>query len=673
MSTVPHDSLAADQPTPTGAVTVRERSTTNQATPYVASWPPKPLAVGLLFVAVAAVFGQCVTFDFVDWDDRRHLIDNVYLLPPSWPGLAQFWTEPYDHLYIPLSYTWFAAQAWLSQWLAGAERLSPSVFHATSLALHIACVLLAWMLLRRLVRDDLAALFGALLFAIHPLQAESVAWVSEQRGLLSAALALGAMNLYFASGAANDCASGPNARGKRWYYPLATLLFVLSLLAKPNTAIVPALVALVSIAWLQTPWRRTLTSLAPWAFAAAAALIGAKLLQGNTELKFVPALGQRLWIMGDALGFYLNKLVWPLELGFDYGCSPQVVLASPQVYVTWLVPAILTMLAWASPARRAWLVCWGWMVLALAPVLGLVPFIYQEVSTTADRYMYMPLFGAALALALVIQRFHDVFVMSAAGACLGLLALLGFEQTATWTDNATLFNHGLEVNPASYTAHYNLAARYLMNEQTDEAEKELRQCLAANPDYAWAHNALGVVMAGRADRAGAIAEYRAALAIDANYADARGNLANALWQTGDRNAAIAEYRRAIESAPDNAAIRKNFARLLTEMGRSAESIEQLELAIAYRSGPMRRSERLAREAMQRQDWPQAAAHWRDVLTQQPTQIDALFGLALAQAKQGQRPEAIALWRKVQPHVPNDSLEGWVIAYHFETWGVPWHE
>ena len=175
----------------------------------------------LLAAVVAAVFGRSCWYPFLIWDDGQHITQNRAVNPPSVDGLVQIWKRPYFGLYIPLSYTFFAAESSISRKPLEegiGSRPNPAVFHAGSLLLHIGCVLLVFFLLRKLFKHDLAALAGAMLFGLHPLQVESVAWVSETRGLLCALFSLAAIYLYLRAEPSRE----------NWKpYALATLCFLL--------------------------------------------------------------------------------------------------------------------------------------------------------------------------------------------------------------------------------------------------------------------------------------------------------------------------------------------------------------------------------------------------------------------------------------------------------------
>ncbi|MEK6216745.1 MAG: hypothetical protein N2B03_05945, partial [Boseongicola sp.] len=154
----------------------------------------------LLTLVVLLVYGRVCSFGFIVWDDPGPVIDNRLVNPPSAGALLEIWQQPYFGLYVPISYTMFAAEATIArQTVPGVDgdRANPTVFHLGSLLLHTACVLLVFVLLRRLCGNAAAAFAGSLLFALHPLQVEAVAWISETRGLLCAFFSLLAILGYF--------------------------------------------------------------------------------------------------------------------------------------------------------------------------------------------------------------------------------------------------------------------------------------------------------------------------------------------------------------------------------------------------------------------------------------------------------------------------------------------
>ena len=217
---------------------------------------PRWLPLLALATAIGLCFGRTVGYGLLLWDDDANFADNPLLNPPSWEHLARFWTAPFAGLYVPVSYTLFTLETWISAWTAGGgmHAFDPRVLHGGTIVLHFltACVVLR--ILRRLVAHDSAALAGALLFALHPIQTESVAWVTETRGTLAGFLGLLAVDRYVAR------ASSDGSAGSWRGCAPATVLYVLALLSKPSAVAIPLVAAVVDRLLLGRPWKRVLPS-----------------------------------------------------------------------------------------------------------------------------------------------------------------------------------------------------------------------------------------------------------------------------------------------------------------------------------------------------------------------------------------------------------------------------
>ncbi len=405
-----------------------------------------------LIGAVVVTYGRILSHDFVSWDDGLHVVENPHLNPVSLEGLLRLWKEPYFSLYAPLSYSLFAAEAWLAglpQDEAKNAALSPAVFHAGSLLLHLACVVLVYRLLLLMMTEYSAlstqysvpsvahrpaACLGALLFALHPVQVESVAWISEQRGLLAALFSLLSLLAYLAFRAGCPDQHGASGWG---YYVWATVAFVMALLAKPSSACLPLLAAGLDLFVLHRSWRVSVLALLPWLALAAGMVLITQSEQPVSALSFVPPLWARPLIAGDALLFYLTKLVWPLDLGILYRRSPEYVMSQPWFWAGGLAISLLAAtLAWSR--FRAGLLAAGWFVVVLSPVLGLAPFIHQRYSTVADRYAYLAMLGPAYLLAWWFTRGPSWSKTAACAVMLLLCAALSFRQAGHWRDSMHL-------------------------------------------------------------------------------------------------------------------------------------------------------------------------------------------------------------------------------------------
>ncbi len=591
-----------------------------------------------LLIVVLLVFGQVVHFQLLTWDDDIHLTKNPYLDPVSWSNVGHFWVAPYENLYIPVSYTFYAVETLVARWIGepGAP-LDPRVFHTGNLLLHAVCVLLVFNLLWRLVHHAMVAWAGALLFAVHPLQVESVAWVGETRGLLSTALALVAIGQYLrfveASSALQPTHRFPLS-AFRFHYLLATLAFVLSMLAKPSAVALPLVIAAIDLFWLQRPAGTVVKSLAPWLVLALAVIVLTKSQQADVRMAFKPPLIERPLVAGDALAFYLGKLAVPLRLGFDYGRSPQRVLTSRACYTIWLAPVLLLGMMSLSRNRRQWWAAAGIVVGGLLPTLGFIPFLYQDYSTVADRYMYLPMLGVSLALAGWMTRHWSLATVAACGFLLGAFGRASLLQAGYWHDDLAVYQHGLEVNPNSYAAEYSLAGVFRERGQTLAAESYYRAALRLNPKYARADNDLGATLLLQGRTQEAIEHFRRALASNPDYSEAHNGLGNALAQSGQPQAAAAEYEKALQINPRSAEAHLNLGDILADQGKLIEARKHLERAVELKPKLAAGHFALGKVFFGLRLFGPAEREWRMALELDPSMADAHNDLGLIYWREG---------------------------------------
>ena len=301
----------------------------------------KTLIMLLLVGAVAAAYGQMARHDFLLWDDPGTVAGNPRLNPPTWSGVMHYWRHPEQGLYIPVTYSaWsiLAAAAQLDQPDDRGIRLNPAIFHLANIAVHAATAVGVFLILRQLLSHDWAAASGALLYALHPVQVEAVAWISGLKDVLSGMFAMLALWQYLLF------ARGDQQHRRRWiHYSLATAALALAMLSKPSAMIVPLMALIIDALVIRRPIKRIALSLGPWFVLAAATALVAKLVQPAIGVPHTP-LWARPLIAGDALSFYLYKLIFPLHLAIDYGRRPDVAMQSPAFYLAWIVPVLLGVL-----------------------------------------------------------------------------------------------------------------------------------------------------------------------------------------------------------------------------------------------------------------------------------------------------------------------------------------
>jgi hypothetical protein len=532
--------------------------------PAPAPAPPRPargdLAVILLLIATVLVFGRVVTFDFVLWDDDMTTFSNPILNPPRWSALGHLWTNLTWNLYMPVTWTvWIATAKAAYQPGAtdvGLPALNPYVFHALSLVTHVWAVLMAYRVLRILKYAPWAACAGALVFALHPLQVEPIAWSSSYNVLLCAAFSLWAIGGYLRFAETTD----PKRRRRR--YAWATLAFVLALLSKPMAVTVPFVVVAIDWLLLRRPLRRTLLTMAPWVIAAIALAVLTASWQGRRHHVDPMPLWTRLFVAADAVSFYLRKLVWPSDLVLDHGRMPLVALSDPHLF--WKILPTLLLAAglwvWRDRVRPA-LAGLAVFVAGMLPVLGLAPFDFQQYSTVADRYAYVAMLGAAIAVAWLASKLRPPTTQ--AWLSIALAATLGFvasAQLGRWRNSYVLFAYTTRVHPRSAVAWLNWGAALMRENRPADAIYFVRRAIAIRHDYHHARLNLGMAYFNAGDPAAGEREWRRLVLMHPTSLSAHAAMGDLHLSRGEYDAAEASYRKILELDPANDAGR---ARLQT--------------------------------------------------------------------------------------------------------------
>jgi len=334
-------------------------------------------------------------------------------------------------------------------------------------------------------------------------------------------------------------------------YLFATFCFVLAMLSKPTAVILPLVaLPLIWMHWKCVP-RRAWYRLAIWVVLAVPFAITAKYAQ-PAQLRMSLPIWKRLLIAGDALAFYLAKIVWPKTLLVYYGRNPAYIVQHGFIWWTWMLPAALIAVLWLNRRRCApALAGVAVFIAALIPVLGFVGFNFQYYSTVTDRYLYLSMFGVALIAAWALDRLPRAAGVVAALilVCLSVRSVL---QVPYWRDSLTLFRHVLEDDPRSAVADANIAAELAYERDYSGAIDYARESIALDPNRAEAY----VTLAKALDRIGATGEavqaFRDGFRADPAAVELLRGYLVALIHEGDMQRAIVFARLAVELDPDAA-------------------------------------------------------------------------------------------------------------------------
>ena len=450
------------------------------------------MLVLLLMLATFVVFSRAIGGGFVSWDDEPLIYANPNIVTPTGHSLWNHWAAPHAHLYIPLIYTAWWCIAWLEQARSGLPgQLSPMGFHLANVLVHCVSVGIVFAILRRLIKRDWPAAIGAMVFAVHPLQVEPVAWATGMKDVLGGMLTLAAVWMYVAAA----------QRPSRWRWIIATIFFIAALLAKPSAVVTPLNAGVLDVLLIRRNWRLAIAWLWQWMILSVVWIGITMHVQPASDVDAGP-LWARPMIAGNALTFYLAKFLLPVNLAIDYGRTPTSVLAGRAIYFIWLIPAALAIIVWRLRCAELTAAA-SLFVLALLPVLGLFRFEFQMISTVADRYAYVALLGPALAFAYLtsipIAPLARKTLAIAIGALLLLWAAMSWTQIAVWHDSESLYRHALEANPHSLTATEDLAVAYDKSGKTDDAISLYLRVIALSPEWPEAYDNLAEVLP-RAER-----------------------------------------------------------------------------------------------------------------------------------------------------------------------------
>jgi len=468
--------------------------------------PSRRASTVILVLATVACFGVVCTFGFTNTEDEGLISRNPMFNPPTFASLREIWTRPHLYLYVPATYTvwWLIAQvAQTSVQDESGATLNPWVFHAANLLMHVVASWLVLKLLRRLTRRDGPALVGALLFAIHPIQTEAVAWTTGMKDTLCGVFSFAALLMYvkFAErdrdtgvppvrGAMEDREATETQLGRNQHgrdarvtgYVVATVFLVLALLAKPAAVVVPVMALVIDRLLIGRTWRATAKSLALWFVLTVPIMLVARIVQPAAEVTPAPIWARPLVAL-DAIGFYFAKLAVPVGLTNNYGRTPQFIIGRGTIYYAWMIPAAVGV-ALAFTRSRRLLAAAGLFVAGVLPVLGLTTFLYQQFSTVADRFVYLSMLGPAVGVAFILSRRWTRGSVAIAAVVLVLLGVMTVRQSLVWRNRLTLAEHAVKVQPDNPAARSSYAGALRREGRIDEAIVQLEYVMKIMPnDY----------------------------------------------------------------------------------------------------------------------------------------------------------------------------------------------
>ncbi len=574
--------------------------------------PPRPrdsqgrgvlLVCGLLLLAVWLVFAQTLDFGFVNYDDQMNLYGN----PAIRQGLSRggwdwAWSTTHGSQWAPVT--------WLS-YLADYQLYGPKPqgYHLTNVLLHSATTVLLFLVLWRMTGRLWPCAFAAAIFAIHPLHVETVAWLSERKGLL------GGLFFVLTLGAYVEYVRRRPLHVRCLAYLAMLLFFALGLMSKPVLVALPFVLLLLDY-WplgrmsvlggadipvcrksTTSPGRqeclphrprwRLLAEKVPLLLLAAASAAIAPSAQGTAviSLEKIPLPAR----IGNALVSYvdyLGKTLWPSDLAVFYP-HPLNTLPTWKPIAALLILSAITAAVLLRWRRNPYLpVGWFWYLGMLVPTIGLVQI---GVHAMADRYMYLPQIGLCLALTWgaldALRSWPNRTLVYATLASLALVALIASasRQTTFWRDSESLWTQAIACTRPNGLAYTNLGGAFADRKDFGRAIEQYQAALEIDPRDARSYSLLGdaLLQSGQTDKA--IAEYETALRIQPDFAETQANYGTALVRARRFVEAAAHCEKALQIEHDSVAAHSTLAKALVGLGRLDEAIAHYEAALRIAS------------------------------------------------------------------------------------------
>ena len=612
----------------------------------------KGLAIFLLITVVVLVYAPVKDYPFINYDDNLYVTEVSQVQQGlGWDSVVWAMTTMEAAFWHPL--TWLSHI--LDYQLFG---LNPAGHHLTNLLFHLANVVLFFWVLHRMTGALWPSAMVAALFDLHPLNVESVAWVSQRKTVLSTMFWLLTLLAYVGY-----------VRKLGWERYLGMMgIFVLGLMAKPMLVTLPCVLLLLDYWPLgrlgKDPkefWERLpklaaekLPLFIPVA-AASALAIQAQAQMGSISSWQGLSLGIRVANAVLAYGLYLKKMVWPTNLAVFYPHPGSSLEAGPVALAALLLVGLSLGLWWQYRRSPYLVVGWLWYLGTLVPVSGLIQVGGHAM---ADRYAYVPLMGLFIILVWGTAELAQTLRLPKAwllapGLCLLVtLALLTRVQLGYWQTTRALFEHALAVTSDNPVAHNALGIELMEENQLGKAVEHLTQALAMDPERADTHNNLGLALSRQGRLEEGIQHYQKALQLRPDSHAAHNNLGLAVLGAGRVDEAIDHFSQALLLNPNYVEAHNNLGTVMLKKGNRAQAFELFRKALELRPGFAQAHYNLGTELLKTADFEGAKVHLLAAVEANPDYLDAYVNLGVLLKREGQVDKAIDAYLKALQLNPN---------------------
>lgn len=618
----------------------------------------------LLAGGVLSVYWQVLGSEFVNLDDTIYVTENEHIK-------TGFSLENIKWCFSVGEVAYWHPFTWLSHMLdCELFALRAGLHHLMSLLIHIANSILVFLVLRRMTGALWQSAFVAAVFAVHPVNVDSVAWIAERKNVLSTLFWLLTMWAYI----------GYAEKGGARRYLITLGLFALGLLAKPMLITLPFAMLLLDY-WplgrfsfkvlagksvkssgqssqeqggLRLIWEKT-PFFAMAGISVVLSMVAMRRLGITASTELIPL---KLRVTNALISYvaYIDKIVFPRKLAVFYPYPMQVAIWKSMGAL--LLLAGLSFVFLRALRKKAYYgVGWLWFVGTLVPVIGLVqaglwPLI-------ADRWAYVPMIGLLIVVAwgagdIARKRRAPIkATVAIVGVYISVLMLCTYRQVGHWRNSHTLFTHALKVTKSNYIAHLNLGNALIKDGETVEAMTHYRSAVKIHPRYTDAHYNLGISLAVQGRHDEAVKSYLDALRLEEDYVEVRLRLAESLTRIGRLDEAIGHFEKLLESRAGDVEVLNNYALALVQKKRAPEAVELYNRALAIDPDSFEVLNNLGSALAEQKQFDLAIEHLRRAASLNPEFVKTYYNLGGILMLAGRGDEAVECYEKALQIDPDD--------------------
>ena len=616
---------------------------------------PAVLVVCAVLAAITIIAYEPVRHNgFVGYDDGRYITENPQVKQGlTLETLKWAFTKPHYFMWHPLTtlsylveYEFFGANAVAS--------------HLINLLFHIINALMLFWILKKMTGTFWPSAFAAALFAVHPLQVESVAWAAERKNVLSGLFWLLTIAAYIRYADFGELSRGEKPKAGR--YMVLLLVYGLCILTKPTVVVVPFVLLLLDFWPLRRITRNTIRRLIiekiPLFFLAALLCVVTVFAQkSGGVIKTMPHFAFQYRLENAIVSYisYLFKMAYPVNLAVFYPHpGPRIALWQPLLALIAL--AVITGLVFYFGRRRRYLITgWLWYVGTLVPVIGLIQVGGQAM---ADRYMYLPMVGLLIiiaeAMSEIIRKWrysrYVLFVISA--AILVVLMIAARNQVRYWKDDFTLFGHAIDVTKNNENMHYNIGHAYQQKGQFEKAIEHYKETLRIEPGDLQAMNNLGVLLLSQKKTDEALKIFEKAVQLNSHYIDSINNLGLALREKGRVKEAMEKWQQVIDLEPMQPEAHYNIGVTMLRNGRYNQAIEHLNKSLEKKK-EWDVYNYLSTSYMALGQFKNAMGSYNEAIKLKPGDMNIESNIAMTLTKLGKAEQAEQIWQRILARDPEN--------------------